>query len=153
MRNLIKLLLVVVLLTAFSGALSAQDNKQRMTREQLAEVQAKHIAGEMALDDATAEKFVEAYCQFQKEIWGIGGKPKMRRQSMTEEDAKNVLTSRFEHSQKILDIRKKYYDIYGKFLTQKQILRVYEMEDKVKNDMRDRFHKNQDKGKNKAQKK
>lgn len=36
--------------------------------------------------------------------------------------------SRFDRSQKILDLRKKYYAIYSTFLTQKQISRVYEIE-------------------------
>ena len=52
MKNTLKLLLLAVSLIAFCGAVSAQSNKQRLTREQLAEVQAKHIAKEMAMDDS-----------------------------------------------------------------------------------------------------
>ena len=44
MKHIIRLLLFVISFTAFSGAASAQNRKQRLTREQLAEVQAKHIA-------------------------------------------------------------------------------------------------------------
>lgn len=51
MKHIIRLLLFVISLTAFSGAASAQNRKQRLTREQLAEVQAKHIAKELAMDD------------------------------------------------------------------------------------------------------
>ena len=38
------------------------------------------------------------------------------------------MKQRFERSQNILDLRKKYYGIYSTFLTQKQISRVYEIE-------------------------
>ena len=128
MKNLSKLLLLVVSLTAFSGVISAQDNKQRFTREQLAEAQAKHIAEEMEMGKAMAKRFVEAYCQFQREIWALGPRPKRPHASMTEEEIERVLKTRFSRSQKILDIRRKYYAVYSEFLTQRQILRVYELE-------------------------
>lgn len=50
MKNAIKLLLLAVSLAALSGTAMAQDDRQRPTREQLAEVQARHIAEE---DDGT----------------------------------------------------------------------------------------------------
>lgn len=48
------------------NAYAQKDNRQRMTREQLAETQAKYITKEMAMDDVTAEKFIKTFCQFQK---------------------------------------------------------------------------------------
>lgn len=128
MKNIIRLLLLAVALTAFSGTVSAQSNKQRLTREQLAEVQAKHIAKEMAMDEATSQRFIETFCQFQRDIWALGPRPKQPHSQMTDEETEQVLKERFDHSQKILDLRRKYYAIYSKFLTQKQIQRVYELE-------------------------
>ena len=110
MKGIIRLLFWVVALTTFCGTVSAQTGKQRLTREQLAEVQAKHIAKEMAMDDATSQRFIDTFCQFQRDIWALGPRPKQ------------------PHSQKILDLRQKYYGIYSEFLTQKQIRRVYELE-------------------------
>lgn len=40
-------------------------------------------------------------------------------------------TRHFEQSEKILAIRKKYYKRYSEFLTKKQIMRVYEIEEKM----------------------
>ena len=51
----------------------------------------------------SAALFTEAYCNFQKEIC-------------------------FAQSRKILELREKYYGIYSGFLTQKQILQVFEAE-------------------------
>lgn len=128
MKNIIRLLLLVVSLTAFSGAVSAQNRKQRLTREQLAEVQAKHIAKEMAMDKATSQRFIKTFCQFQRDIWALGPRPKQPNDQMTDKETGQALKARFAHSRKILDLRQKYYAIYSEFLTQKQIQRVYELE-------------------------
>ena len=128
MKNIIRLLLLAVALTAFSGTVSAQSNKQRLTREQLAEVQAKHIAKEMAMDKATSQRFIKTFCQFQRDIWALGPRPKQSHSQMTDEETGQALKARFAHSRKILDLRQKYYTIYSEFLTQKQIQRVYELE-------------------------
>ena len=128
MKNIIRLLLLAVALTAFSGTVSAQSNKQRLTREQLVEVQAKHIAKEMAMDKATSQRFIKTFCQFQRDIWALGPRPKQSHSQMTDEETGQALKARFAHSRKILDLRQKYYAIYSEFLTQKQIQRVYELE-------------------------
>ena len=145
MKGIIRLLFWVVALTTFCGTVSAQTGKQRLTREQLAEVQAKHIAKEMAMDDATSQRFIDTFCQFQRDIWALGPRPKQPHSQMTDEETEQALKDRFAsqmtdeeteqalkdrfaHSQKILDLRQKYYGIYSEFLTQKQIQRVYELE-------------------------
>ena len=84
---------------------------------------ANYIANQLALDDATTHKFVDTYCDFQKELWAIGPRMKQNRKGATT-DAHD----RFERSQKILALREKYYKRYSTFLTQKQIQRVYELE-------------------------
>lgn len=142
MKCIIKLLLLVVLPMTFLGTVSAQTDKQRLTREELAEVQAKYIAEEMAMDDATSQRFIGTFCQFQREIWALGPRPKQPHSQMTDEETEQLLKDRFAHSQKILDLRQKYYGIYSEFLTQKQIRRVYELE----RQMMDRLSK---RGKNK----
>ncbi|MDO4165201.1 MAG: hypothetical protein Q4D56_12595 [Bacteroides sp.] len=141
MKNIIKLWMLVVCMTAFSGALHAQTDRQRLTREQLAEVQAKHIAKGVAMDEETSKRFIVTYCQFQKEIWALGPRPKQQDSSMSDEEMEQVLKDRFAHSQNILNIRRKYFDIYSEFLTQKQIMQVYELE----RQMMDRLSKRKEK--------
>ena len=105
-----------------------QGKQQRMSREQLAEAHAKHIAHDLALDDATTQKFVKTFSDYQKEMWALNQKGCMKKADMTEAEAEQALKSRFEQSQKLLSLREKYYKEYSKFLTQKQIQRVYELE-------------------------
>lgn len=79
MKNIIKVVVLIVAMMASNANLYAQKvEQQRITREQLAETQAQFIANEMAMDDETTRQFVETFCQFQKEIWALGPRPKER---------------------------------------------------------------------------
>ena len=122
--------LILIMLTIFSIMAVAQNSeKPRMSREELAEKQAKYIAHELAMDDATTQKFVTTYCAYQKELWALGPRVKENKDTeMTEAEAEQLIQARFERSQKILTIREKYYKEYSKFLTAKQIEQVYEIE-------------------------
>ena len=58
MKSSFRILLLAMAMTTFCISTYAQkDNRQRMTREQLAETQAKYIVKEMTMDDVTAKKF------------------------------------------------------------------------------------------------
>ena len=126
MKNLLKINLMAVLLLVFCTMATAQNPQQRMSREQLAEKQAKHIAHELAFDETTTQKFVETYCAYQQEVWAL-------------------IKERFERSQQILDLREKYYEEYSKFLTQQQIQRVYELERQAMNRL-EKHHRHGQKG-------
>lgn len=125
---------LMVAAVAACATANAQEGRQRMTREQLAETQAKHIAKEVSMDEATTQKFVDAYCQFQTELWALNPKPEQEPQKeMTDDEIKQQIEQGFERSQKILDLRKKYYQTYSGFLTPKQIQGVYRQERQVMN--------------------
>ena len=110
----------------------------------------EHIAKELALDDATSQKFVETFCEYQKEVWALsprakrpemkdGKKPEMKdwkKAEKTDAEVEKAIQERFEHSQKILTIRENYYKKYRKFLSPKQVQRVYELEKKGMNRLR-----------------
>lgn len=134
MKTIMKLWLVAALMLMGTTTISAQNNqRQRLTREELADKQARHIAQTMAFDEATTKQFVETYTACQKEIWALGTRMKGARQQanaqqQTEAEAKQDIARQFERSEKLLQIRQKYYAEYSKFLTQNQIKRVYVLE-------------------------
>lgn len=111
--------------------------RPNMSREELAQVQAKHMAVDLGLDEAATRRFVETFCRYQKEIWALrpqyGKERKKPLASATEEEIGKELQDRFAHSRKILDIREKYYKEYSQFLTQKQIKQIYQREKKMMN--------------------
>ena len=126
MKSLMKINMVALMVFAFCTIGMAQNEQQRMSREQLAEKQAKHIAQELSFDEATTQRFIETYCACQQEVWALG--PRQKAETVTEEEAEQVIKERLERSRAVLDLREKYYEEYSKFLTQKQIFRVYELE-------------------------
>lgn len=130
MNALRKTILVALTLLMSVLTLQAQvSGKQRISREQLAETQAQHIAKDLAFDDATTAKFVATYCEYQKELWAIGPRPKKaQNETLSEKQAEAQMQQQFSRSQRILDLREKYYKKYSTFLTQRQIQRVYEIE-------------------------
>ena len=120
MKQLFRVIFIAIMIVASGTAAMAQDNSgQRLSREELATKQAQYIARELALDEPTTNKFVETYCQYQREIWALGS-----RKGLTTEQ-------RLERSQKILDLRKKYYHIYSGFLSEQQIDKAYKLEKKL----------------------
>lgn len=119
MKQLFRVILIAIMIVA-SGATAAQNNSSpRLSREELAIKQAQYIAHELALDESTTNKYVETYCQYQREIWALGP-----RKGLTTEQ-------RLDRSQKILDLRKKYYHIYSGFLSEQQIDKAYKLEKKL----------------------
>lgn len=132
MKSISKFILWAILMVAGMGAATAQNSpKQRISREELADKQARHIADALALDEATTKRFVETYANCQKEVWDLGlrrGKGERHRADSTDEATGEALKAGFERQQQMLNIRQKYYQAYSQFLTQKQIKRVYELE-------------------------
>ena len=112
--------------------LRTDKERQRMTREQLAERQARYIASSIALDEETTEKYVRTFCEYQKEVWALRSDRKGKRQAgMSESDIEKNINEKFDREEKLLAIRKKYYKEYSKFMTQRQIQRAYELEKKA----------------------
>lgn len=153
MNKVFRIMLTTVMMVAFSTAVIAQEKNaqtptkmQRVSREQMAEMQAKHISRQLALDDATSEKFIETYCAYQKEVWALrphrkGIRP--NRSEMTDAEAEKAIKEQFDHSQKILSLRQEYYKKYNTFLSAKQIQRVYELEKQAMNRLSKRGSINQ----------
>lgn len=128
--------IIIALAMLFSAInIQAQDKKQRMTREQMTETQAKHIAAELNLSSNVYDKFVSTYMNYKKELWSIAPRKNMKQgkkeKSKTEEEAAENMRQRFDRCQKTLDIRDKYYKEFSKFLTQRQIEQMYDKERKM----------------------
>lgn len=135
MKRMLTYAICAMMMAFCSSAVQAQDKpldnqskKQRMTREQMAEAQAKHFARDLALDDATSQKFVKTFCDYQKELWALGPNKRQKKAEMTDAETEQAIKARMERSQKLLDLRQKYYNEYSKFLSPKQIQRIYDLE-------------------------
>ena len=136
MKTIIKMALLTIVITMCSGVVMAQEkSKERLSREELALVQAQTIAKKLSMNDEVSKRFENLYVQQQKEIWALG--PRLKKQKSrqatpnSEEETKKEIEERFERSEKILEIRQKYYLEYSKFLSQNEIKRIYQLERKI----------------------
>lgn len=120
---------------------SKQDGKPHKTKEEVALSQAEFIAKKLNLNDANTQRFVTTYCQYQKDVWALGKFPFSDSDKLTDAEAKKEIEAGFEHSQKMLNLRKKYYAEYSKFLTPKQILKSYKLERKLMDRLFNKHHK------------
>lgn len=119
-------LFLMTLIFVVSGTAAMAQNKTdgKLSREDLSVKQAQYIAKELALDEATTKKYVETYCQYQREKWAIGSQKGLN------------TTQRLERSQQILDLRKKYNAIYLTFLTEQQLEKAYRLEKRLMDRMK-----------------
>ena len=79
------------------------------------------------------------YCRKQQEIWALAPqRRRQRQQGNGNDEAQADIEARFSRSEKVLAIRKKYYKEYRRFLTPKEIERVYELEKQLMQHMRQR---------------
>ena len=140
----------VLLVACFMGTqvMSAQHHengkrqpRKRMTIEQMTDMQADKIIGDLGLDDKTAAKFKDVYARYMKEMndlrkegmdFRMRGRiqkgdtlAKMKMQMPTDAEVDKMMRDRFKQSRKMLDIREKYYDEFRKFLSPKQVEKVY----------------------------
>ncbi len=134
-----------------SNSGKAQTEKgQRLSHEQMIEQQAKRLASELSLDSDKTTKLVDTYAKCQKEIDALdprGGqapedmpKPeegnktdksakKEKPAEMTDAQAEQEIKKRFDNEAKKLAVRQKYYKVYSTFLSQSQILKIYDHEE------------------------
>ena len=145
----------VLMMAMFMGTqvMSAQNeqgkerkhSRKRLTMEQIADMQANKIIGDLGLDDKTAAKFTDVYKKYMKELDDVrreffrefkknsgmekgkdGDKVNRRMQPPTDAEVGKMMRFRFKQSRKMIDIREKYYDEFRKFLSPKQVQKVYD---------------------------
>ena len=105
-----------------------------ISMETVAEMQANKIIGELGLDDKTAAKFTDVYKKYMKEMNDLRMEymPKVKAGEVsmssmpTDAEVDKMMRNRFKQSRETLDIREKYYDEFRKFLSPKQVQKIYD---------------------------
>lgn len=143
MKRFFRFTAIAVMATMMCATAQAQgEDKQNDKREQKVQARALRMADRLALDDATTKKFVATYSRCREEMREIKPQRAMRRHMpMSDAETDKAIKDRFERSQKMLDLKRKYYAEYSKFLTPKQIRRIYAMDKQGKKHGAKRLHK------------
>lgn len=152
MRSKFIYVFLTALLMGSQVTLSAQnkenkERKQRPTGEQMIQRQTDQMVKALMLDDATVTKFTPVYQQYLKELREcrtVGHHPRTKKDTtpgaeanatkdapkpvMTDAEIAKLLKDQFAQSRKMLDVREKYYNELSKILSQKQIMKIYQIE-------------------------
>lgn len=136
--------MLVVAFMMGTQVINAQANKpkgkrehKRPTLEQIIQMQSQRIVDELGLDDKTAAKFAEVYKKYMKEmddlrLKNMPKKSDMKKdepnkpKSFTDAEVDKMMHNRFTQARKMLDIREKYYNEFRKFLSAKQVQKVFD---------------------------
>lgn len=111
------------------GKKPGDGQRKRPNMEQLTKMQASRISQSLGLDDKTSQKFIETFCNCRKEMAATKpARPQKKRAETTDAEVDKAIKANFQQGRKLLDIREKYYKAYSKFLSPKQIQRVYDLE-------------------------
>ena len=124
-----------------------QEGKEgkKMSKEEFVQMEAKRIASDLALDDATTEKFVKTFTAYQNEAQALGKEEHLSKDKMadmTDAQVDEAIKGQFKQSRALLDLREKYYKKYREFLSPKQVQRVYAAEKRF----HERLKKHHEKG-------
>lgn len=158
MKNL---LLSLAFFCALLCSMPAFAQQKGAGKQQKTEMRSAHMASILGLNDANTTRFRTLYTKSTDEIRAAQQKYSRIRpnkgERLTDQQVKTNLERQFALSQSILDIRKKYYAEYSKFLTPRQIERLYELEKKNAEKLREMAgkrgggaHKGQYKGQQKG---
>ena len=122
------LMMVIAMMTVTTNVCAqAPNQKQRLSREQLARELSTslEIWGLMKRPTLSLSRPILII----RKRYGLSSSPSSQEGEMkTDAQTEQEIKQRFEMSEKILNIRQKYYKKYSQFLSQQQIQRVYELE-------------------------
>ena len=106
---------------------------KRMTMEQMVNMQGNKIVDELGLDDKTSAKFMDVYKKYmtemndlRKEYMPKRPEPGKAPSMPTDDEVDKMMRDKFKVGRKMLDIREKYYDEFRKFLSPKQVQKIYD---------------------------
>jgi len=104
---------------------------EKLSDDELISMQIKDIVSWLCLDEQTKSKFTKEYTAFRKEIDAVAKGTRPSKEEQSEEEIDKALQKNFEVSEKILQIRKKYYLRFREFLKPSQIKLIYRIENEA----------------------
>ena len=133
----IALSFIVMFLPLFLGAQPGRPRPEELSDEEFVQMQTRDMANWLNLEGDARKKFISTYGAFRKEINSIAEKSRPADRAETEEEIDMSMQKNFEVSEKILDIRKRYYAEFKEFLKPSQIRQMYQFENEAGRRMHD----------------
>lgn len=118
-----------MLIAIFIGfSLQAQNFRDREAQMILLNAQIYEITAKLRLSKSEEAKFIDLYKQY---FWALRKaeiKPRRPQGKPTEADAERIIKEDFAQPKRMLAIREAYFELFRKFLSYDQILKMYDTE-------------------------
>ena len=133
MKNRLASLLWVSILLLSLNTKSQNVNRLPLLHERLIQARLGEIKHRLQLDQATFDQFRSIYLKYNREITEIDFRKmarlmKVEADSLSAEEADQLIVNQLEGAKKMIEIREKYYKEFRTILTPQQIIKLYQTE-------------------------
>lgn len=133
MKNILFTLLFVVSLMMSLSAESQNPNRFPLLKERIIQAKLREIKISLNLDQAIFKQFRPIYLNYEHEISEIdllklARLMKVNADSLSDEQADQLIVNQLEGAKRLIDIREKYYKEFKTVLKPQQIIKLYQTE-------------------------
>lgn len=137
MKTIFSSLLFVLTLFLSLNAQSQNPDRFPLLRERMAQAKMREIRLQLQLNQATFEQFRPIYMKYEREVSTIDFRNlarlmKVDADSLSSEEADQLIVNQLETAKKLISIREKYYKEFRTILTPQQIIKLYQTEAEVR---------------------
>lgn len=130
------ILLVIILFMSF-GVNAQVDDRYPRLKERITEMKLRRIRENLNLDPGTFEQFRPVYLRYDQEMMSLdfrkmGKLLRVNADSLSDEEADQLIVAQIEQTKKMLSIREKYYPEFRKVLKPQQVIRLYQTENEIR---------------------
>lgn len=133
MKTILSILLFAFTLFASLNAESQNPERFPLLRERMVQAKLHEIRITLKLDQTRFEAFRPIYLKYDREISGVNFRnlaklTKVDADSLSTEEADQLIVNQLEAAKKLISIREKYYKEFRTVLAPQQIIKLYQTE-------------------------
>lgn len=133
MKTVFSTLLFVISLLVSLNVESQNPDRFPKLRERIIQAKLREIQATLKLDQVKFEEFRPIYLKYEREISGVNFRnlarfTKVDADSLSTEDADQLIVNQLDAAKKLISIREKYYKEFRSVLAPQQIIKLYQTE-------------------------
>ena len=133
MKPILSTLLFVLTLLVSLTAESQNPERFPLLRERMVQAKLREIKLNLKLNQAKFEEFRPIYLKYEREVSGVNFRnlaklTKVDADSLSTEEADQLIVNQLEAAKKLISIREKYYKEFRTVLAPQQIIKLYQTE-------------------------
>jgi len=133
MKTILSTLLLILALAISLTAESQNQQRFPLLQQRMTQAKLREIRISLKLDQARFEAFRPIYLRYEREVSGINVRnltrlTKIDADSLSTEEADQVIVNQLASARKLISIREKYYKEFRTVIAPQQIIKLYQTE-------------------------